>query len=193
VRIFRRGENRGALFTKLEAVEHAQCPWVVLLDSDNTLLPSALNAICRLRSRDSDTIYCPTFAFPYYSFKSLSGLAIDFACAVRLCREGTLRRVYIINDGNYLLHRETYLESMSPLRELRRDVADVMVVNYLWLSANKRLHVLDNASYIHRIDSTSFWHQTADASRKRVLALFDRIEAGLAWDDEMLKRLHHEY
>lgn len=56
-----------------------------------------------------------------------------------------------------------------------------MVANYLWLSGEGRLEVLQHGAYHHRIDGSSFWMRTAEESRRRVLHLFALFEEGVRW------------
>jgi len=193
IHLHRREENRGAMWTKMECVEKASNPWVILLDADNSLFQSYLNEVFALPAWEKDTIYCPSRAFPHFDFRELAGRTIDFEAACDLSRSGVLRRVYIINDGNYFLNRESYLETLQKLRDLRNDVADVMVVNYLWLSEGKKLQVMPGATYCHRLSASSFWSRTANSSRDRVLALFERFDKGLRWDDEVAAGLQTQY
>lgn len=183
IRVERRGNNRGAQSTKLDAVEACRSEWVLVLDSDNTAFPSYLDALSQLRDKKPGTIYCSSFAFPYFSFHLFAGRKLDFDVCAELTRNGLLRRVLIINDGNYLVHRETYLKRIGPLRALHSDVADAMLANYLWLSEGGSLQVLHAGSYHHRIDNSSFWLRTAAESRERVMELFCRFEQGVRWDD----------
>lgn len=182
VRVVRRDKNCGAQATKLDAVAAANRDWVLVLDSDNSAFPSLLSALSSLSRRDTSAIYCSPYAFPYFSFAPFRGRVLDFEACVSLTRNGDLRRVFIINDGNYLVCRETYLKALGCLRDLRSDVADVFVANYLWLSQGGRLEVLSHGTYHHRIDASSFWIRTAEESRQRVLTLFSRLENGVKWD-----------
>lgn len=184
VRVVRREPNCGAQATKLDAVAAARREWVLILDSDNTAFPSFLSALARIPRRDPSAIYCSPFAFPYFSFAPFSGQALDFERCVELTRRGDLRRIFIINDGNYLVCRDSYLKSLGCLRDLRSDVADVFVANYLWLSQGGRLEVLTRGAYHHRIDASSFWMRTAEESRQRVIVLFSRLEDGQKWDSK---------
>lgn len=193
IHLHRREENRGAMWTKMECVEKSTNPWVVLLDADNTLFRSYLDEIFAMAAWEADTIYCPSRAFPHFDFRELAGRTIDFEAACDLSRTGLLRRVYIINDGNYFLNRTSYLETLATLRDIRHDVADVMVVNYLWLSQGKKLHMMPGAVYCHRLSASSFWSRTASSSRDRVLALFERFDKGLRWDDEVAAALQSRY
>ncbi|HRJ72964.1 MAG TPA: glycosyltransferase family A protein [Terrimicrobiaceae bacterium] len=190
VRVIRHEENLGAMGNKLECVKHASTEWLILLDSDNTIFQNYLDAVYRLPAWDPGVLYCPGWAFPYFSFKPLIGEHLDFARCAELCRDATLRKIYIINDGNYFLNRAAYLENLGRLAALRHDVADVMVANYLWLSNGLRLEVLRNAHYFHRIDASSFWMRTQEESRKRVFRIFERFEKDERWEDSLLQEFN---
>ncbi len=189
VRIERREKNRGALQTKLDATAACHSEWVLILDSDNTVFPSYLNALAKIKNKTPETIYCSPFAFPYFSFKSLAGRILDFDACCELTRSGLLRQCFIINDGNYLVHRKTYLKQIMPLATMRSDVADVMAVNYAWLSEGGKLEVLRQGIYHHRIDASSFWLRTADESRERVMKIFELFEKGIRWQDGGAERI----
>lgn len=181
IRIEFRRENLGAQATKLDAVAACRNEWVLILDSDNTAFRSYLSRLGSLVNCDPNTIYCSPFAFPYFSFRPFAGRVLSFEECCALTRGGELRRVFIINDGNYLVHRETYLQRIGPLTGMGSDVADVMVANYKWLSDGGRLQVLNRGAYHHRIDASSFWMRTADESRERVLKIFRLFEQGIPW------------
>jgi glycosyltransferase involved in cell wall biosynthesis len=190
IRVERRERNAGVQATKLDAVRAAGCEWVLLLDSDNTAFRSYLQALGQLTHRDPATIYCSPFAFPYFSFHELAGQRLDFARSCHLTRSGLLRRVFIINDGNYLVHRDTYIHRLAPLRSLKTDVAaDVFLANYLWMSEGGSLEVLSSGTYHHRIDTSSFWMRTAEESRHRVIELFSRLEAGERWNSDFASQI----
>jgi len=187
VTIHRREENRGVLFTKLECVEKTRGSWMVLLDSDNTLLPSFLDALTTLTVLDPNIFYCSNWAIPYFSFFQVAGELIDFQKACRLIQKGTLKRISLLNDGNYFFHRMTYLAQLGALRDIGNDVADVILANYYWLSKGGALQVMNHAHYFHRIDSSSFWIRTSKESRERVMTLFHRLKNNLPWDDSFAK------
>ena len=71
------------------------------------------------------------------------------------------------------------------------DVADVMLVNYHWLSRGGVLKVLPETSYYHRVHKGSFWNLTQGESRKRVGDLFARFEKRLKWDEDLVYSLRH--
>lgn len=189
VKIFRREENRGAMLTKLECVERSTSDWVLVLDCDNTAFKGYLNRLASLKNRCDNTIYCANWAFPYFPFHELSGMSINFQQARQLLQNGILKRNYLLNDGNYLVNRRRYSEVVSAIGRLPSDVVDVLVVNYLWLSSGGQLQVIPKTKYLHRVDASSFWSRTAEASKKRLLEIYDRMEGAILWDEDFLQKL----
>ncbi|MBX9577072.1 MAG: glycosyltransferase family 2 protein [Chthoniobacterales bacterium] len=182
VTIHRREENKGVQFTKVECVEKICGAWMILLDSDNTLFPSYLDAVVALQHLDEKSLYCPDWAFPYFWFRQVAGQKIDFQKACYLIQQGTLQKISLLNDGNYFFHKATYLAQLLPLKQIQHDVADVMLANYRWLSQGGSLTVMQQARYLHRIDDSSFWMRTSQESRRRVMSIFDRFKNNLPWD-----------
>jgi len=189
VKIFRREENRGALLTKLECVERSSSEWVLVLDSDNTAFSSYLDALGGIRNPDPQIFYCASWAWPWFPFEGLGLEQIDFKRAEMLCRDGRLRKFYIINDGNYLVHRKSYSETVSRIGQISSDVVDVMVVNYLWLSLGGKLEMVPGRSYFHRVDASSFYKRTEDDSKRRLLEIFKRFESGECCGEKFLEDL----
>lgn len=178
VKVFRREENRGALLTKLESVEKCSSEWVLVLDSDNTAHRGYLDALSRIKKLDSKMFYCASWAFPFFPFHEFSGSRIDFDKACEWTRAGILKRVYIFNDGNYLVNRSAYIEAVGGIGQIASDVADVMVVNYRWLSEGGWVEIIPGVSYFHRVDDSSFWNRTAEESKRRVTEIYSLLEAG---------------
>lgn len=178
IKVFRREENRGALLTKLECVERCSTDWVLVLDSDNTAFRRYLDNLGGIANPDSQSFYCASWAWPWFSFHEFEGHRMDFDTACEWTRSGALKRVYIFNDGNYLVNRQTYIEAVGSMGRIASDVADVMVVNYHWLSCGGYLEVLPGSSYLHRVDASSFWNRTADESKQRVMEVYSQLEAG---------------
>jgi glycosyltransferase involved in cell wall biosynthesis len=189
IKIHRRIENRGALLTKLECVEKCSSDWVLVLDSDNTAFTGYLDRLEALVPSDPGVIYCAAWAYPYFPFDELSGMSIDFKQACDFLQNGILKRKYLLNDGNYLVNRRRYSEVVSLIGRLPSDVVDVLVVNYLWLSKGGKLGVIPGTKYMHRVDPSSFWSQTAEASKKRLLEIYARMEGAVPWDQDFLQKL----
>jgi glycosyltransferase involved in cell wall biosynthesis len=189
VKIFRREENRGALLTKLECVERSSSEWVLVLDSDNTAFSSYLDALGGIQNPDPQIFYCASWAWPWFPFEGLGLEQIDFKRAEMLCRDGRLRKFYIINDGNYMVHRKSYSKNVLRIGQISSDVVDVMVVNYLWLSLGGKLEMVPERSYFHRVDASSFYKRTEDDSKRRLLEIFKRFESGECCGEKFLEDL----
>lgn len=189
VALYRREKNKGTQFTKMECVEKTMGPWLILLDSDNTLFRGYLEAVTSLPVLEEQTIYCPEKALPYFRFSKFLNLKMDFELVYQLTQSGVLKRSSFLNDGNYFFNKEAYRAHFLKLNQMKSDVADVMVANYYWLSHKKTLAVLKGASYLHRIDASSFWVRTSQESKARVIEIFKRLENNLRWDDDFEKKL----
>ena len=189
VRLVRQTKNTGALRTKVRCAEESASDWVLILDSDNTAFWNFLSALQGITDPETQCFYCAAQAYPYYSFESVEGRKLDFAAMAGLAKDGVLGRTYILNDGNYLVNRQFYLECSRDLLGVSSDVADVILFNYRALSKGGALCVLPGTSYLHRIGPDGFYLSTKDASRQRVLEITRRIAQGSPFDDEFLLSL----
>jgi len=80
--------------------------------------------------------------------------------------------------------RDEYVRNVSEIPDARNHAADVMLVNYRWLSAGNRMQILPATSYFHRIEGSSFWENTKESSKAEALRLFARFEAGQKWSPD---------
>lgn len=188
VRVHRREQNKGALVTKAEAVSLAGCDWVLVLDSDNTVFRGYLDALAET-DLSPDSFYCASWAFPFFHFSEFQGKRLDFAACSDAMRTGLLRRRYLMNDGNYLVPRSGYADAAHSLKRTAKDGADVMLVNYRWLTGGGALRVIPGTAYLHRLDPGSLYKKTQTESRARILLMSDRLERGVPCDDEFAEGL----
>lgn len=183
ISLYRHSKNQKALVTKRDAVARCESDWVLVLDSDNTAFCNYLDALGALSQPDKNIFYCSSYAFPFFPFDALGGGLIDFARAQALTADSRLRRYYLINDGNYMVHRDTFARLGEVIGKPLTDQADVMLVNYGFLSNGGGVQMLPNTSYYHRLDATGRWVSNPDASKQRAMRIFARLEAGLRWDE----------
>lgn len=162
VRLFRREQNLGPFATKIQVCSLCSNSWCILLDSDNTIFDSYLNAIFNLKIWDKDIIYCSEYAFPHYNFKSYTNSIFNFN---DICNLQNSSRVLtndfifscLISGGNYFLNTKLFTTILQPYLILRPYATDSIMANYIWLSQGNKLKVLPSASYYHRIHSQSNW------------------------------------
>ena len=185
VKLFRRDANWGPLANKIQAVELCTSDWLVLLDYDNTLLPEYLDAIFNLTEWEKSTIYCPGYAYPHFDFReSLGEKDIDLNSTSAMINSGEFKGEFF-NDGNYFLHRDSYIQTVKPFWNYSVLAADVIFANYLWLSSQNTLKVLQNSRYIHRIHGNSSWLNMT-ASKRVFIAIAKRLKANLSPDSECM-------
>ncbi len=163
IRLFRQERNRGGLATKLEAVSRCRNRWVILLDADNTLFPCYTDALFRLAEWSPDTIYCSDRPFPFLDFTDLGGRILDFDAVCTLVKEERLPFAFL-NDGNYFVNRDTYLDIMDELIRCQVYASDVLFTNYVWLSNGNKLHIVKNVRYYHRVQPKSYWIRKREKS-----------------------------
>jgi glycosyltransferase involved in cell wall biosynthesis len=189
VKVFRREENRGALLTKLECVEKCSSDWVLVLDSDNTAFLRYLDSLGNLAAIDSKAFYCANWAFPFFPFHDFSGKSINFKDACKFTQSGLLKKLYLINDGNFLVPKKNYLESIKIIKKYPIQAADVILVNYKWLSDGHWIHVIPRASYYHRVEKSSFWNQNAIKSKSNALQIFDCFSKSQRWNFKTIRKV----
>jgi glycosyltransferase involved in cell wall biosynthesis len=185
VKLFRREVNWGPFANKIHAVELCTSDWVILLDYDNTLLPEYLETIFNIPEWKKSTIYCPGYAYPYFDFReSLGDKDIDLNTTSAMINSDVFNRPFF-NDGNYFLHRDSYIEYLKPFWNYSV-IADVIFANYLWLSSQNTLKVLRNARYIHRIHDKSTWLTNLQESKRVFNSTEKRLQAKLSPYSESL-------
>ena len=185
VKLFRRDANLGPFANKIQTVELCTSDWLVLLDYDNTLLPEYLEAIFNLTEWVKSTIYCPGYAYPHFDFREhLGEKDIDLNSTSAMINSGEFKGEFF-NDGNYFLHRDSYFQYIKPFWNYSVFAADVIFANYLWLSSQNTLKVLQNSRYIHRIHGGSSWLNMSESERV-FNAIKKRLQAKLSPSDKSL-------
>lgn len=188
IRVHRRERNLGALATKAEAVSLAKRDWVLVLDSDNTAFRGYLDALSQAEL-SPDTFYCASRAFPFFDFAEFQGRRIDFNRCCQWVSSGVLRRSSLINDGNYLVPRKHYGDAVESLGSPGKDGADVMLVNYRWLTSGGSLQVTTRSVYLHRLGNESLYRATQSESRGRILEMFRRLDQALPCSSDFIAGL----
>ncbi len=189
VKLFRRTENRRALLTKLECVERCSSAWVLVLDSDNTAFSSYLDALGGIQNPDPNVFYCASWAWPFFPFQDFSGLRMDFESACEWTRSGLLKRVYIFNDGNYLVNKMAYMASANQIGVIENDEADVALLNYSHLSNGGSLQIISKTSYFHRVHQQSRWLKNPLNSKKRISEIYMQLNKSKKFGSDFLGKI----
>ena len=175
----RRDNNLGVLPTKIEAISLCSNKWVILLDSDNTIMPSYIDAIYSMDVWDDKTIYSPAFAYPLLDFRGIGGRALDFSSTRDLLIKSTDTAEKFLNDCNFFINKDRFLKAMDKYKHSNVFAADSVFMNYIWLTLGNFLFILPKAKYIHRIHNKSIWVES-------------RIDSGRLFESIRMKFLLNE-
>ena len=160
VAIYRNSKNLGMMLNKREAVMLAKSDWVIILDSDNVIDASYLNAIPK--NLDPNVIYCPSFARPTFNYRKFAGAMIGVNEAKKMLSDRMGNAC--LNTCNYLVHRETYL---SVFKEHDVKGTDTIAFNYEWLKAGKKFYIVPGMEYDHLVHDGSGFMKDVDYNMKK--------------------------
>lgn len=155
IKIFRNNENKKAFLNKLECVRRSENDWIILLDSDNILTQDYIDSIPK--ELDKKTFYLPSHAIcdsPFLNYKKFSNKSIDKVEYKILSQSDDVNVQCMLNTGNYLVNKSTYISSI----EMEENLLDCYALDpfyQIFLGFknldNFKLKVVDNMSYYHRL------------------------------------------
>lgn len=169
VKIYRNETNLGAFKNKYLAVSKSSNEWVYLLDSDNYFFNNSLDIvenITPIRGR----YYSPSQLHLVDDGldSSLDGKIVKYNFGIvdsnkakNLLESGIGEFEWLINTGNFFVHRDDYLNSMKDVFEnslYPYFEADAIVFCYNWLKKGNTIEVVENLWYNHRLRSNSYSH-----------------------------------
>jgi hypothetical protein len=180
IKLYRREKNLGVLTTKIQVVDLCENEWVILLDSDNTLNNKYIDEVFNIKNWKEKTILCPALPIPLLNFSKLSNLEIDFKKIKELLIKHTNITENLLNDGNFFFNRKFFIDLLKKYESFNPKAADIIFINYIWLSNGGNLLVLPKASYIHRIHKLSAWKESSSQS----LLYFEEIRNKILLDEK---------
>lgn len=146
VRFFQNEENLGMSRNKARAIELAHNEWCIILDSDNVIDGSYLDAIPFGKMR-KDFIYCPSFAKPQFDYRQFAGQVINAEAAKKVVQKSMGECLF--NTCNYVVNRQEYLRVFEHNPAMKG--TDTIWFNYLWLKDGGSFFVLREMEYFHRV------------------------------------------
>ncbi len=170
IKIYRNETNLGAFKNKYLAVSKATNEWVYLLDSDNYFFENSLDIIKNI-STQRGRYYSPSQLHLVDDGldSSLDGRIIKYDFqnidsneAKRLLQSDDWEQFgWLINTGNFFVHRDDYIEAMKDVFEdstYPYFEADAVVFCYNWLKKGNSIEVVKDLWYNHRLRSNSYSH-----------------------------------
>jgi len=138
---------------KKRAVENTNSEFLVLLDSDNVIDNSYIDAIYAISKWDENTFYTPSFAKPHFDFRKFEGLTLSKENISQFIGLPSIE--VCLNAANYFVNRETYLrcfdESVNPV------TSDTIFMASRLLEMGGKIHIVPNMHYEHRIHDGSHY------------------------------------
>jgi len=155
VKIFLNEKNLDCYRNKREAVSKASNEWIILLDSDNVIDRSYLDAIMEHLPHDKRCILQPSFARPHFNFSKYNGMMITKSNAGNYIHDRWFETM--LNACNFFVNRDEYLRiwdgSIDPV------TSDSIYFNYRWLEAGNSIYVVPGMEYEHRVhDGSHYQH-----------------------------------
>lgn len=176
IKVYRNDVNLGAFKNKYLAVSKSSNEWVYLLDSDNYFFDNSLDIVKNI-SPQRGRYYSPSQLHLVDDGldSSLNGKIIKYDFDVKIIDSSEPKRLFnskyweefcwLINTGNFFVHRDDYIESMKEVFEDPNYPyleADAIVFCYNWLKKGNTIEVVDNLWYNHTTRSNSYSHSAGN-------------------------------
>lgn len=173
IKVYRNEKNLGAFKNKYLAVSKSSNEWVYLLDSDNYFFENSLDVVKSI-SVQRGRYYSPSQLHLVDDGldSNLDGKIvkydfgiIDSVKAKSLLASGIGEFEWLINTGNFFIHRDDYIDAMKDIFEddsYPYFEADAIVFCYNWLKKGNTIEVVDNLWYNHRLRGNSYSHSVGN-------------------------------
>lgn len=166
IQVYSTPENIGMSENKKRVIDLASNEWVIILDSDNVIDSSYLDALEKWAPFYKKDIYCPSFAKPNFDYREITGISKD-TIKKDLQRKNTAQ---FLNTCNYVVNRKFYLECWQKNKEVGE--CDTIWFNYLFLKQGGKLLTVPGMEYFHRVHENSGWMK----NRKKNVEKFKEIK-----------------
>lgn len=171
VKVIRQARNRGMSVTKRDVIALASEPWAIILDSDNEIDRTYLDALSTIPLQ-KDTIYCPDWAMPQFDYRSFAGLTIDKSNVKKYLRMPMFEQH--LNTANYVVPAYEYCQVYQHDEAVKE--TDTIHYAYLWLKSGGKFHIVPGMRYQHLVHSESGWLKNADYNIKKGREILNMIE-----------------
>lgn len=172
VKVIRQARNRGMSITKRDAIALASQQWAMILDSDNEIDHTYLDALSSVPLK-RDTIYCPDWAMPQFDYRSFVGLTIDKSNVKKYLRMPMFEQH--LNTANYVVPGYQYCQVYQHDEAIKE--TDTIHFAYLWLKWGGKFHIVPGMRYQHLVHAESGWLKNADYNIKKGREILKMIES----------------
>jgi hypothetical protein len=152
VKLHRNGHNMDCFVNKAISITLATNKYCILLDSDNHIDKSYIDAIYEYEWQENVALM-PDWAMPLFSYTDYSGVVITKENISQYIDKPMLETC--LNCANYFVNREFYLnafnDSVDPV------TSDSLWQNYNWLLNGGKIHIVDGLRYQHLVHDGSHY------------------------------------
>lgn len=164
--------NVGCYHNKAKVLSLVGEEYAILLDSDNVIDTSYLDALFRVPEMylDGHTILAPDFARPHFKYTQFSGTYLDSGTIKQ--HIPTMARTQfdcLINCANYVVPVKEYLRVFDP--DFNPWTCDTVYQLYNWLKTGNGMYVVPGMQYDHLIHDGSHYKEHVH----KVPGLFEEI------------------
>jgi glycosyltransferase involved in cell wall biosynthesis len=174
IKVYRNETNVGAFKNKYLAVSKSTNEWVYLLDSDNYFFDNSLDAVKNI-SPQRGKYYSPSQLHLVNDGldPNLDGKVVKYDFGVvdsnkakeLLKSEFWEEFCWLINTGNFFVHRDDYIQSMRDVYEDSNYPyfeADAIVFCYNWLKKGNIIEIVNELWYNHTVRGDSYSHSVGN-------------------------------
>ena len=176
IKLFVNSQNTGAFRNKYLAVKNSTNDWVYLLDSDNHPFEESYHIIKNISDDDPSICYSPQNLFckndNVSDYENISNYDFGYdLIGIEESKKSLCNGVewfnWFVNTGNYIVNRNTYLETLKePFEDFSTPLlhADTASVFYYWLKNGNKFKIVQGLRHNHRLRPDSNWHSCGDNS-----------------------------
>ena len=167
--------NIGCYHNKAEVLQMAErneFDYAILLDSDNVIDTSYLDALFEVPEQywDGKTILAPDFARPHFNYQYFAAQYLDKDTIKKhIPLMSKTRFDCLINCANYVVPVKEYLRVFDP--NFNPWTCDTVYQLYNWLKAGNAMYVVPGMQYDHLIHDGSHYKE----HNRKVQGLFNEI------------------
>jgi glycosyltransferase involved in cell wall biosynthesis len=176
IKVYRNDVNLGAFKNKYLAVSKSTNEWVYLLDSDNYFFDNSLDVVKNITPKRG-RYYSPSQLHLVDDGldPKLNGKIIKYEFGVDLIDFNNAKKLltsefgekfcWLINTGNFFVHRDDYIETMKEVFEDSNYPyfeADAIVFCYNWLKSGNIIEIVKELRYNHTVRSNSYSHSVGN-------------------------------
>jgi glycosyltransferase involved in cell wall biosynthesis len=162
IRLYRNLTNADCYVNKMTAINLATNDALIVLDSDNVIDKSYLDALYSIPLWNPRLAYAPSFAKPLFDYRPYEGEIFDRRNIAHFIDKPMVSTC--LNTMNYFVCRTEYLKVWQ--RDIDPHTADSILQNYNWMAAGYGIFIVPGMHYEHRVHDGSHYkinnHKTGD-------------------------------